>query len=389
MTTKALVLAGALGTGATLAMPATQEGLDRLSSGHPVSVGPDRVAAGMEVTLRDSVPADAMATGGQVSVDAPVGGDVLGAGGVVEVSGPVGGAVRAAGGQVELRSPVARNVTLAGREVRMRARAEVGGNAYLAGGSVDVDRPVRGHLLVGGGEVRVDAPVEGNVEVAADRLVLGPGARIQGDLRYRSPNPVDRAPEAVVGGIVTRAPLDGRAAPRWLPSVPDWAGALFGLATFLFSGLVLAALFPGGARRVLDAGREKPLPSLGVGVLTLLAVPVLILVVMISVVGLPLGLVGAALFAFALYLARAVLALWIGDAILGDGAGEGRRRVVLTYLLGGTLVFLAGLVPWAGAAVKVLATAFGLGAAALAVREARRGGSGAPAGTPTGGTSVG
>lgn len=91
MTSKALALLAVLGAGAALAPPTTQEQVqervERLSDGRPVAVGPDRVAAGMEVTLRDSVPGDAMVTGGEVAVGTPVGGDVLGAGGIVGISG--------------------------------------------------------------------------------------------------------------------------------------------------------------------------------------------------------------------------------------------------------------------------------------------------------------
>lgn len=390
MTTRMLAVITALGAGATLALTGAigipgppQQGLGDLPTGEIARVGPDRVAAGMEVVLRDSVPGDAMATGGEVTVEAPVAGDVLGAGGRVEIAGRVGGSVRAAGGWVELRAPVARNVTLAGGQVTIGEGAEVGGNAYLAGGSVDVLRPVRGHLLVGGGEVRIDAPVEGSVDVAAERLTLGPDARVQGDLVYRSPNVVDRAAEAVVAGSVTREPVEEPSVPGWLPWATDWVGKLFSLAGFLFTGLVLGAIFPGTADRLLRSGREKPLPSLGIGLVALFVVPAVLLASLITVVGIPLALVGGALFGFAVYLARAVLALWIGDALLGDRAGSGRRRVLLGFLVGGALLFVVGLVPWLGPTVKVLATAFGLGAAGVALREAR--GAGVPAETPGGG----
>lgn len=391
MTTRLIALLAALGAGATATLsplsgvPAARDGLEQLSTGQQVlPVGSDRVAAGMAVTLRDSVAGDAMATGGQVTVRAPVVGDVLSAGGRVEVGGRVGGSVRAAGGQVLLGSSVGRNVTLAGGEVRLAGDADVGGNAYLAGGSIRVAGPVRGSVLAGGGEVRIDGPVEGDVRVAADHLTLGPAARIRGDLSYQSPNALDRSPEAVVSGTVTREPMEEPPVPGWVPQVSGWIGGLLGLAAFLFTGLVLGALFPSGADRLLESGRENPLPSLGVGLIALLAVPALLLASLITVVGIPLALIGGAVFAFALYVARAVLALWIGDLVLGDRAGRGRRRILLAFLVGGALLFLVGLVPWLGALVTVLATAFGLGAAAVALRSVAGGDTLRPAAADSG-----
>ncbi len=381
MTTRLITLFAALGVGVTVGLsptaerPVLQDGFGQIAGNQTLSVGPDRVAAGMAVTLRDSVAGDAMVTGGQVSVEAPVAGDVLGAGGRVGIRGRVTGSVRAAGAQVQLHSTVGRNVTLAGGDVRLDDTAEVEGNVYLAGGSVEVAGPVRGSLLTGGGEVRIDGTVDGDVRVAADHLSLGPGARIRGDLSYQSPNALDRAPDAVVEGAVTREPMEQPPVPGWVPQVSGWVGGLLGLAAFLFTGLVLGVLFPGSAGRLLQSGRAKPLPSLGIGLIALLAVPALLLTSLITVVGIPLALAGAALFAFTLYTARAVLALWIGDIVLGDRSGQGRRKILLDFLVGGALLFLVGLVPWLGALVQVLATAFGVGAAAITLRSA--GGAGA------------
>lgn len=391
MTTRIIALLAAVGAGVTAGfspatgLPDLHEGLDQVAGSRTLPVGSDRVAAGMAVALRDSVAGDAMATGGQVTVTAPVAGDVLAAGGRVEVGGGVAGSVRAAGGQVLLGSSVGRNVTLAGGEVRLREDAAVGGNAYLAGGSIQVAGPVRGTLLAGGGDVRVDGPVEGDVRVAADHLTLGPGARIRGDLSYQSPNALDRSPEAEVSGTITREPMEEPPVPGWVPQVSGWVGGVLGLAAFLFTGLVLGALFPASADRLLESGRENPLPSLGVGLIALLAVPALLLASLITVVGIPLALAGGALFAFAVYMARAVLALWIGDVVLGDRAGQGRRRILLDFLVGGALLFLVGLVPWLGAVVKVLAAAFGLGAAAVAFRSLAGSGTGGEAPSEAGG----
>lgn len=336
-----------------------------------LQVGPDRLAAGMDVSVSDSVAGDLMAAGGAVSVSGAVAGDLLAAGGSVSSSGPVEGSVRAAGGQLTLSGPVGRNVTAAGGSIRLAGA--VGGNAYLSGGEIVIEGQVDGHLRGSAGLVRILGRVDGSVDITAERVVVGPEARIGGGLTHRSPEPAEVASGARIDGAVTHRPVEGDDA------LAAWFLRLLKVGAFLLTGVVLVALFPGAFGRLRDTLVGRPWPSLGLGLAALILVPVALVLAGLTVLGIPLMLIGGGLFAAAMYVARAVVAVWLGERMLGDRPGRGAR--VVAFLAGGALLLLAGLLPWVGWAVTLVATLAGFGAAVeLLTRRFRRGAAATPGG---------
>jgi len=296
------------------------------------------LAAHRDVVVRDSIEGDLMAAGGNVRFTGTVGGDVLAAGGTQVLGGTVAGSVRAAGGYVLVGTVADRNITAVGGTVAVDRRARIGGNAYLAGGTVLVE---------------------------AGRLELGPDAAIEGDLRYRLGRGQEATvhPNARVDGAVLTLPA------RRLGWVP-WALRIYWVAAFLVAGAVIVAMFPvlmlAGDVRV----RARPLASVGMGILLLLLVPAVLAAIAITVLGIPLALIGAALYAVSVYLAPVVVALWLGRILLSRSSTyPDRGELVGAFLLGGVIIGLLGLVPYAGAVILLLATIVGLGAMAVALWE--------------------
>lgn len=330
-----------------------------------LQAGSDRIAAGLEVSVDDSVAGDLMASGAVVSVTAPVAGDVLSAGARVTASGPVAGSLRAAGGEVTLAGPVGHNVTLAGGSVRIAPTGRVEGNAYLAGGEIVIEGDVLGTVRASAGTVRILGSVAGPVELTADRVVVGSGAHLAAGLTHTSADPAEVAAGARIDGTIDHRPATGASAP--------WVGRVLKMVTFLFTGAILVALFPRIFEGLRDTLRERPWQTITFGLVALVVTPVALILLAVTLLGLPLALIGVALFVAALYAGRTVAAVWLGDRVLGGGPGRGAR--VAAFLLGGVILLLAGLLPWVGWTVTLVATLAGLGAAVRLVnREWRRGG---------------
>lgn len=275
---------------------------------------------------------------------------------------------------------VADDVYAAGRNVRVGPGFEVGGTAFLAGQTVTTEGPIAGELRTAGETVRIEGSVSGDVVVYAQRLEIGPGARIGGDLTYEV-SEVEISPEAVISGrTVVQEPRE----PKRQAAPSPWAAVLGGVFWSLAVGVVggglltfaLAMLFPGFMTAAAGRVAERPLPTLGLGfLLALIAVP-LIAVLFVSVIGIPLGLLviglylvawPAGLAAFAYGLAMMVRRL----AARGGGAEPPGLWGKLGWSLAATaLICLVGAIPIVGGFAWLLAWILGLGALVAAGREA-------------------
>ena len=324
--------------------------------------GGDLVATGDVVDVPEAVHGDVMMAGQSVTFSGSAGGSVLAVGAAQVIGGLVSGSVRAAGGNVRLTGRVERNVTVAGADVGVARDAEIALNAYIVGNRVEQLGAVRGHLRVAAREVVLDGPVTGNVDVVAGRLTLGPSARIDGDLSYRvREGAVAIDPAARVAGETVGVTAPG---PSTLFHVLLSAGRLAG---FLLVGVVLLLVVPPLVATV-DGLHERPGATLGLGLLWIVAVPVMTFVAAVTVVGIPLAVIACGGYLVALYTAPVVPGLWLGASLL-DRPGGDAMHPAKAFLLGGAILGVAMLLPWIGFPVRVLATAAGFGAVAVAIRS--------------------
>jgi hypothetical protein len=141
----------------------------------------------------------------------------------------------------------------------------------------------------------------------------------------------------------------------------------------LVIGLVLLWLVGRGAARILEAGRTRIGPAIGLGLLLFFGLPILAVIALVTIVGIPLGLglLAALLLLYALgYSASA----WIlGRSILG-----GPTSWFLAFLAGWAILRIIALVPILGGIVWFAAVVVGLGALTLAIWRARTTSSASP-----------
>jgi hypothetical protein len=160
-----------------------------------------------------------------------------------------------------------------------------------------------------------------------------------------------------------------------------WAGKLaWWLAvsiSTLVVGLALVWLTGRGSVRILEAGRTQLGPSIGLGLLLFFGLPLLAIIALVTVIGIPLGLglLAALLLIYALGYSAAA---WI----LGRSIVREPTAWAVAFLAGWAILRVVALVPILGGLAWFAAVAFGLGALAVAIWRARTPSRTAPA-TPT------
>ncbi|MFC6887752.1 bactofilin family protein [Halorubrum trueperi] len=292
------------------------------------------------------------AAAGTIVVRGTVDGDLAGAAGSVRIAetGRVNGDLRTAAGTVTVDGAV-------------------GGSAELGAGSFELTDTGRidGSLDVGAGSISVDGAVGGDVRAAADAVVLGPNANVGGEFRYDAETFTESPDATVAGGVVEDASLHGDTGVAFgTDLVPSWFGSAYGVAANLALGGVLLLAFPRFSRGVAERVGGGALVSGGVGLLVLIGAPVLLVLVAITVVGIPLALVGLAAYVVALWVGSVYGRYALGSWALDRLGGQNRWLALLVGVVG---IALLGLIPLVGGLADLIALLLGLGALGRGLRD--------------------
>ena len=335
----------------------------------PEPIRDNYYAAGERVALPAPVAGDAVMAGRIVTIGYPVEGDVLAAGWRVTVAAAAADDVRAAGAEVQITSPVDGDLTAAGGEVIVAAGTRIGGRTWLSGGTVRMDGILEREVHVAANTVRIGGEVHAPLRVVAQSLEILPGAKVTGPVRYEGATAPVVAEGAAVTQPITYRNIDAaeaRAAkwPRGISSV------VFAVHVFI-GGLLLLLVAPRFATRPALALTAAPGRSLLAGLMLVVTVPFVALLLIISVIGLPAGLVLAALYAAALFVAVVTTALFIGMAeerLLKRAPADNRAQRVAWLAAGVATLAILRLVPVLGTVVVFVAIVIGLGALGEIIR---------------------
>jgi cytoskeletal protein CcmA (bactofilin family) len=323
------------------------------------------LAAGIARTA-GPVGGDFYAVGGQVTIDEPVQGEVFAAGGRVTVAAPVGDDLHVIGGDVTVTGPVSGDAMIASGTISIAGDASVDGRVTLAGGNVEI-----AGTLARGGRIFADrlvisGQVSGGLRIVASRIEIAAGAKIEGPIHFTSRRAPVIAPGAQVQGPVTAMPPRAPEKTAEVRRTGAWAVPLF-YAGLWAAGILLLLVFPGFTVAAQDRVRAAPLQSLALGAGLVFALPVVALLLMVTVVGIPLAFALIALYAV-LLLAGFLTALYfvaerIGRLLRGGRPpGMGWRVALLLAAL--VLLALIARLPVAGGLVALLVLVFGVGALA-------------------------
>jgi cytoskeletal protein CcmA (bactofilin family) len=336
------------------------------------SVDDDLYLAGGQVDLFASVDGDAVVAGGQLHLEGDVAADIIAAGGKIDLRGRVGDDARIAGGDVRVSATVGDDLIAAGGRIHLSPVASIGGRAWLSGGEVRVDGEVAGQLRASGGRVVITGSVNGDVELWAEEIIIDQTAVISGKLHYRSANVARIADGARIDGGVVHTPVD-------VDIRPFVAGALFAmlavLVSLIITAVVLYLLFPEFSVRVSRQIGDEPWLSLLTGLAVFAGVPLLIVILFSSAVGVWLGLILLALYLVMLLAGYFIGALFIGNAGLGmmrrDEAGKALRAAALSVAM--IALAIVNLVPLLGSLLNWAVLLAGLGALSRQLYESRVG----------------
>lgn len=354
----AVVVGIALLLSPSLSQAATMRGGAQFSLGAQETIDDDVYVGAGTSTVAGSVRGDLVIAGGTVMVSGSVGQDVIGAGGNVSLTGAVGDDVRVAGGNVTISSAVTDDLIAAGGSLVVQEGAGVGGDAVMAGGTIEINAPVRGNLQVSGGTVTINSTISGDVTFYGDQITLGPRAVLEKNFTYTSEK------EATLqSGAVVRGATDHRKPPVDRADWRAFLGLWFLVKTLwlLVSALFFALVFRKAAQAVVKSSHENFWMELVRGFALLVLIPVAIVVLAVTVIGIPLSVFGVGLCIILFLASHGFAPLVVGSLVQPYWRNE-KEFDWVTVLTGVVILSVAGLIPYLGGLVTFLFFLVALGA---------------------------
>lgn len=348
-----------------------------------VYVGPKEIinqnlyAAGDIVTIEGEVDGDVIAAGGSVRISGPVSGDVIVAGGELQILGPVQGNVRVAGGTVVIDSVIGKNLMVFGGDVELKSNAAVGWESLVFAGNADIRGAIQKTLRAFAGAMLIDAPIGGDVVARIgqpDGLIVSADSVIKGDLTYQAPTPATIVSGAEINGDenFTIVKADNNRIPvRQLLYTAGAAFLVVQLVALWIFGLVLIKLAPKFLEKAAKQVQADLWFNLAWGVLWSIISPVFIVVLAISIIGLPISIFLAAILTVTGLVGSIVSSLVVGKQLISWVTKKKFNAIshCQGLILGVFVMLLISLIPVFGSLLKYLIYALGFGAVLITVKK--------------------
>lgn len=319
------------------------------------------LAMGQTVTVNGNINGDLLAFGREVTVRGNVTGNLVTGAQRVTIEGTVGGSVLGGAEDLTLANGrIGGNLYGFGNDVEITSGANVTGNTIARAESVDVDGRVGVDLRGYGKTVNVSGAVEGDVDAYGSTITVESTARVGGNVtgHVDAAGALSIASGAAVGGSVDERIVEREQRRNPYATFGYYFSQVVRVGAMFLTGLLLLAVFP-VLRDVSLPNAMAVLRSGGIGLAAAVTLPVAALLLCITVIGIPLGVLTFVLGGIGLFFAKIVLAQIIGRAVFRTP--QAPPHYAATLLTGLLITIVAINLPWIGGIANFVLTLVGFG----------------------------
>ncbi len=290
---------------------------DEITIAKDEAISETLLAAGQSVTIDADVDGDIICAGQNININGNVSGDVLCAGQNITISGSVIGNVRGAAQAVKIEGPVAKNITVAAQT--LSAASSIEGEMAFAAQRASIGGEIKKDVAGMGDSITIGGIIGGDAQLQSGSLTLKNGGGIGGSLNYISDRDAAREDGFAMGAGITRHNPSQKDIAQIAPPAKTMGEAAADKIGELVLNLVVALLLVFFFKKFIvkstDAITAKTGRAFGWGLLLLVAGPLLIISLFLTLIGIPLALIVLILYIIALFVSRILAAIAAGRII--------------------------------------------------------------------------
>jgi len=244
---------------------------------------------GKEIKLEGQTSGDVTSFGESVSFSGEGQKDVFLVGADVKTEGAVREDLRVAGGSVLVESVLGGDLIAVGFDVTVLPKTIVAGDVLIFGNDITVSGSFAKNVRLVGHTITINGLIGGNVTViSGSKLVLGPKAKISGDLTYKGSKEISMTEGQVMGRVTFdssfKPPYNIDQTGHLFQSVIGFIALVKFIGTLIIS-FIFVFLFKKSSQEVVILSLGSFWKSVLWGFLLLVALPLLALLMIFSLIG--------------------------------------------------------------------------------------------------------
>ena len=313
---------------------------------------------GNEITNHKSYNHSYFMAGNNINSDINVDGILFAAGNDVNLSSQTEyGFI--AGNTIAISKENLKDLFVAGDIVNFKEGYHNGRDLYALGSTVNLAGNIDSNVFAAGSNITIaNANINDNVYLDASNITIGDNVTINGSLKYNDDATINGLDKLGSTSIETYTNKDF----TQNTILDQTKSTLISIFSLLIVAFVIIK-FKQDKVKLMDEEKvnddsifKKALIGLGV----LFCVPLISIILMVTIIGLPLGLIILAIYSIALYLSVLPVSYLIGKYFINKVL-KSKCNIYLVFTYGIIIVKLISLIPWLGSVLYFLIMLIGLG----------------------------
>jgi len=301
-----------------------------------LTINDDLIMAGNTIKSSATIKGDFFSASYRLVQNGIVEGSVIAFAKDVDISGQVNGSVSGFGQNINVNGKVNRNLIGFCSALNIKPDADIGGDVTAFCGELTLDGKIGKGLRGSVGTLIISGIVNGDVSVSADKIILMPTAKILGDFKYKSRKQAKIESGASVSGQTfwTKEEAKKEKKPKDVFTLKSIITEILFLLALMITGTALTLIFKKNAYQAKKAVTASFLKSLGWGFVFMVCIPIAIIILIVTILGIPIAIISLFAYAVLLYIAKIPVATALGEKIIKAFGKQGETSLIPSMLLG-------------------------------------------------------
>lgn len=230
-------------------------------------------------------------------------------------------------------------------------------NLYAAAETIKLNSDISKNANLAGDKITINGKIDGDVYIAAEKINIGEEAVINGTLKYPSNAKINIPNTAHIGKIKPYKPSSTSSKKSII--ISTITEKTYSFLSMAIIGIILLSIAKPFFKKVekLPSKIEEVLKQSLIGLLVLILIPIISLILICTIVGIPISIISLLIYGILIYLSIIPVAYFIGKNLFKDKIKNDYSLLLITLLL----IYLIRLIPVIGPIITFITIIFGLG----------------------------